>query len=74
MLVEIKIKSENSEIFEILNLSGDLLKDILKNNPQKLLQIIEDIEKNFPTPIGGKPNNKENDSYLMMATASCSAF
>jgi hypothetical protein len=55
-------------------MSGESIKDMLKNNPSKLLKIIEDIEKRFPEPSKGKNNYKENDSFLMMATAASSSF
>ena len=74
MIAKLKIQCEHSECFEVIKMSGESIKDMLKNNPSKLLKIIEDIEKRFPEPSQGKNNYKENDSFLMMATAASSSF
>ena len=73
MIIEIKVQCEYNDCFEKLILTGEVVKDILKNDPKKLLEILEKIEKNFPDPSGGKGSNKEN-SFLLMAAASSAAF
>jgi hypothetical protein len=74
MKIELKVKCEHDDSFETICLTGEHLKNILKNEPLTLLRTIEAIEKRFPEPLKDKSNYKENDSYLMMATASSTAF
>ena len=74
MIIDIKVQCEYSNCFESLILTGELLKDMLKNDPKKLLSIIENIEKNFPKPLSRVKGKSNEDSFLMMAAASSSAF
>ena len=74
MIIDIKVQCEHNDCFESLILTGEGLKDMLKNDPEKLLSIIENIEKNFPKPLNGGKGKSNDDSFLMMAAASSSAF
>jgi len=74
MIINIKVQCEHNDCFEKLKLTGEAFKDMLKNDPKKLLEVIEGIEKRFPEPSKGKGNDTTNDSFLMMAAASSSAF
>ena len=74
MIIDIKVQCEHNNCFESLKLTGEGLKDMLKNDPKKLLSIIENIEKNFPEPLIGGKGKSNDDSFLMMAASSSSAF
>ena len=74
MILDLKIQCEHNDCFEKLRFTGEAIKDILKNDPKKLLEIIEKAEERFPEPSKGKGDNTNNDSFLMMAAASSSAF
>ena len=74
MIIDIKVKCEHNNYFESLRLTGEELKYMLKNDPKNLLSIIESMEKRFPTPSNGRKIKSGDDSFLMMAAASSSAF
>ena len=61
MLAILKIQSEHNDCFEVVQISGEAIKDMLKNETNKLLKIIEDIEKRFPQPIGKCKNNYKDE-------------
>ena len=74
MLATLKIQCEHNDCFEVIQVSGEAIKNMIKNEPNKLLKIIEDIEKRFPEQSKGKNDYKENDSFLMMAIAASTSF
>ena len=61
MNVEIKITSENNDCFQNLRITGERLKDMLKNEPRTLLGIIQQMEKEFPISRNGSPKGKSNN-------------
>ena len=48
MKIEIIVISEENNCREIINLSSEGIRDLLKNRPEELLQIIEDLNKKLP--------------------------
>jgi|ETNvirenome_6_85_1030632.scaffolds.fasta_scaffold165563_2 hypothetical protein len=74
MIIHIKVQCEHNECSEELNFTGEGFKNALKNNPEKLLEIIERIEKDFPEPLGGGNGNTKGSSFLLTAAAASSAF
>jgi|TARA_R110000765_G_scaffold96266_1_gene181046 hypothetical protein len=48
MKIEIIVISEENNCREIINLSSEGIRDLLKNRPNELLKMIEDSNKKLP--------------------------
>lgn len=73
MKIDIKIQSEENDCFESLSFSGEGIKDILKNNPEKLLNIIEEAENRFPKKTNFSLGNVKDDGSFLLTSASVNA-
>ena len=60
MMIEIKFKSEKVPKEMFVNVSFESFKDIVKNNPDYLINWIEEIQKNFDYDLSDI--NKINNS------------
>ena len=71
MKIYMRVLDEHSDCSEGLNFTSEGFLDILKNNPQRLVELIEDIEKRFPPPrYGGKSQYKSDSSTNNIASIS----
>lgn len=63
MLATLKIQCEHNDCFEVIQVSGEAIKNMIKNEPNKLLKIIEDIEKRFQSRVRAKMITKKTIAF-----------
>lgn len=62
MIITIDFRREDNTFREWINLTPEVLLHMIKNNPQELINIIEEVQGRMPKMSGGSYGDSSNDS------------